>query len=160
LPEFARRCRDAFPALRFGFARASVRYPRRNGNDRAGILAIVRAANGPTLQGVGAPGCGRFFTRMSQCANITIRFDMASHMKTTIEIADALLEEAKAIAAEEGTTVRALVESGLRWRVAEHRAHYGTFRLGDESFGGEGIAPELRGASWERIRDLAYGNDA
>jgi putative antitoxin of VapBC-like toxin-antitoxin system len=85
---------------------------------------------------------------------------MASHMKTTIEITDALLDEARAVAAEEGTTVRALVESGLRWRVAEHRAHYGAFKLGDASFGGEGIAPELRGASWERIRDLAYGNDA
>jgi hypothetical protein len=56
--------------------------------------------------------------------------------------------------------VRALVESGLRWRVAEHRAHYAAFKLDDEAFGGQGLAPELRGASWERIRDLAYGNDA
>ena len=85
---------------------------------------------------------------------------MASHMKTTIEIADSLLEEARTIAAAEGTTVRALVESGLRWRVAEHRSHYGVFRLRDEAFDGEGIAPDLRAASWERIRDLAYGTDA
>jgi hypothetical protein len=85
---------------------------------------------------------------------------MASHMKTTIEIADSLLEDAKAVAAEEGTTVRALVESGLRWRVAEHRSHYGIFKLKDEAFDGEGIAPDLRAASWERIRDLAYGTDA
>ena len=85
---------------------------------------------------------------------------MATHMKTTIEIADAILEEARAIAASEGTTVRALVESGLRWRVAEHRSHYGVFKLKDEAFDGEGIAPELRAASWERIRDLAYGTDA
>ena len=85
---------------------------------------------------------------------------MATHMKTTIEIADSLLEDAKAVAAEEGTTVRALVESGLRWRVAEHRSHYGIFKLKDEAFDGEGIAPDLRAASWERIRDLAYGTDA
>ena len=85
---------------------------------------------------------------------------MASHMKTTIEIADALLEEARVIATAEGTTVRALVESGLRWRVAEHRSHYGIFKLKDEAFLGEGIAPDLRAASWERIRDLAYGTDA
>ena len=85
---------------------------------------------------------------------------MATHMKTTIEIADSILEEAKAIAAREGTTVRALVESGLRHMVAERRAQYGTFKLRDESFGGDGLAPELRGASWERIRDLAYGHDA
>jgi len=56
--------------------------------------------------------------------------------------------------------VRALVESGLRWRVAEHRAHYGVFKLEDAAFDGEGIAPDLRAASWERIRDLAYGTDA
>ena len=81
-------------------------------------------------------------------------------MKTTIEIADALLEEAKAIAASEGTTVRALVEGGLRHMVAERRAHYAAFKLRDAAFDGDGIAPELRGASWERIRDLAYGHDA
>ena len=52
---------------------------------------------------------------------------MANRMKTTIEITDSLLEDAKAVAAEEGTTLRALVESGLRWRVAEHRSHYGIF---------------------------------
>ena len=85
---------------------------------------------------------------------------MVTHMKTTIEIADAILDEARAIASREGTTVRALVESGLRYMVAEHQAHYAGFKLRDESFGGDGIAPDLRSASWERIRDLAYGHDA
>ncbi len=85
---------------------------------------------------------------------------MATRMKTTIEISDSLLEEAKSIAAREGTTVRALVESGLRHTVAERRAQYTAFKLRDAAFDGDGIAPELRGASWERIRDLAYGHDA
>ena len=85
---------------------------------------------------------------------------MASHMKTTIEIADSILEQAKTIAAREGTTMRTLVETGLRYVVAERQARYSVFELRDASFDGEGIQPDLRDASWERIRDLAYGHDA
>jgi hypothetical protein len=40
-------------------------------------------------------------------------------MKTTVEIADPLLREARKIAARERTTLRALVEQGLRRVVAE-----------------------------------------
>ena len=47
--------------------------------------------------------------------------DMVTRMKTTIDIADTLLAEAKALAAEEGTTVRSLVEEGLRLAIARHQ---------------------------------------
>ncbi len=76
-------------------------------------------------------------------------------MKTTIEIADTLLEEARQIALREKTTVRALVEEGLR-RVVAERKQPGTFRLRDASVGGRGLQPGVADASWDRIRELAY----
>ena len=91
---------------------------------------------------------------------MAIATNMATHMKTTVEIADPILEEAKAIAAREGTTMRALVETGLRYVVAERQARYSVFKLRDAAFDGEGIQPDLRDASWDQIRDLAYGHDA
>jgi hypothetical protein len=39
---------------------------------------------------------------------------MGSHMKTTLDLADPLFHAAKTMAAEQQTTLRALVEEGLR----------------------------------------------
>jgi putative antitoxin of VapBC-like toxin-antitoxin system len=76
-------------------------------------------------------------------------------MKTTLDIADPLLREARKLAAREGTTLRALVERGLRQVVAE-KTRSKTFRLRKASFKGQGLRPELRDAEWERLRDIAY----
>jgi len=76
-------------------------------------------------------------------------------MKTTVEISDSLLREARKLAAREGVTLRALVERGLHRVVAETR-HAEPFRLRRASFKGKGIRPELRDAPWDRLRDLAY----
>ena len=76
-------------------------------------------------------------------------------MKTTVEIPDSLLEEARRVAAREGRPVRALVEEGLRKVLAE-RKRRGVFHLRKASFKGEGLQPHVAGASWERIRDLTY----
>jgi hypothetical protein len=76
-------------------------------------------------------------------------------MKTTIDIADPLLEEAKRVAAQEGTTLRVLVEDGLRRTLAE-RQQRKPFRLRDASFRGEGLQPGIDLGSWEQIRDLIY----
>ena len=75
-------------------------------------------------------------------------------MKTTVEIPDSLLEEAKRLAAREGSSIRALVEEGLRRTLAERKR--ATFRLRKATFKGTGIQPTLAGASWDRIRDAAY----
>lgn len=77
-------------------------------------------------------------------------------MKTTVEISDPVFAEAKEVARREGTSLRALVEEGLRLAL-ERRDGGEAFRLRDASVGGRGLRPELRGTSWDEIRDLAYG---
>lgn len=76
-------------------------------------------------------------------------------MKTTVEIADELLDEARKVASREGITLRAVIEAGLRKEVRERRRSK-PFRLRRATFRGRGLKPELRGASWEQIRELAY----
>lgn len=76
-------------------------------------------------------------------------------MKTTIEIADPLLNRAKQVAAAEGVTLRELVEDGLR-RVLEEREKRGAFRLRRATFRGQGLQPDVAEGSWQRLRDLAY----
>jgi len=76
-------------------------------------------------------------------------------MKTTIDISDPLLREAQKIAARDRTTLRALVEQGLRKIIAERKAAR-PFRLRKVTFKGQGLVPELRDADWDKIRDLAY----
>ncbi len=86
---------------------------------------------------------------------MAIHRDMAICMKTTVEIADPLLDEAKAVAAREDTTVRALIEEGLR-RVLAERNKRKSFKFRPVTFGGQGVAPGLGEGSWEQIRDLIY----
>ena len=80
---------------------------------------------------------------------------MVTHMKTTIEIADKLLEQAKRVAVRDRTTVRALVEHGLRRELTD-RTRAKPFRLRKASFKGRGLQPGARGLSWERLREMAY----
>lgn len=76
-------------------------------------------------------------------------------MKTTIEIADPLMREARKVAADQGTTLRALVEQGLR-RVIDERKEKPPFKLQLVTSGGQGLRPELKNAGWDEIRDLIY----
>jgi hypothetical protein len=77
-------------------------------------------------------------------------------MKTTIDLPETLLDEARRAAAARSTTVKALVESGLR-RELKELAKAPSFRLRDASFTGRGLRPEVAGAEWESLRELAYG---
>jgi hypothetical protein len=81
---------------------------------------------------------------------------MVTHMKTTIDIADSLLAEAKNVAARDGTTVRSLVEEGLRLAIAR-RGQGEPFALRSASFRGDGLRPDVSLESWDDVRGLIYG---
>ena len=76
-------------------------------------------------------------------------------MKTAIELPDALVEQARRVAQEGGTTLRALVEEGLQRRL-EARRRAASRQLDFPSYGGNGLTAEFQGASWSRIRDDIY----
>ncbi|MFN3883546.1 MAG: type II toxin-antitoxin system VapB family antitoxin [Rhodocyclaceae bacterium] len=78
-------------------------------------------------------------------------------MKTTIEISDPLMREARKLAGQKGITLRALIEQGLRIVIAQQR-QASEFRLRRATFKGNGLQPDLRDAGWERIREMAYGD--
>jgi len=80
-----------------------------------------------------------------------------STMKTTIDIADALLAEARDTAAREGITLRALVEERLRDVLARRRKCRVRFALRDASFGGEGLQPGVDLTDWSAISNKVYG---
>ena len=78
-------------------------------------------------------------------------------MKTTIEIADDLAGKAKAHAAREHITLRALVERGLRMAIRADEEQE-PFVLRDASVGGRGLQADYRDADWSRLRAAAYGD--
>jgi hypothetical protein len=80
---------------------------------------------------------------------------MVSHMKTTVEIADPVLAEAKEAARREKTTLRSLVEEGLRLAL-DRRHEAAPFHLLDVSVGGNGLKPGAKGASWDELLVRAY----
>lgn len=79
-------------------------------------------------------------------------------MKATVEIADPLFQQAKALASKEGLSFRVLVEEGLR-AVIEVRSKTKSkpFRLRDGSFqNGQGLRSGLK---WTDLSAMAYEDE-
>ncbi len=76
-------------------------------------------------------------------------------MKTTVEISDDLLAKAKALAAKNQTTLRSLIEDGLR-QVLKNEHTETDFVLADARVDGNGLQPEFQDASWEKFRAAIY----
>jgi hypothetical protein len=77
-------------------------------------------------------------------------------MKTTIDIADALLMRAKRHAQRSGQPLRAVVEEGLR-RVLAAEPDGAPYELPDLSVGRVGDPNPLELLSWAELRDEIYG---
>ncbi len=76
-------------------------------------------------------------------------------MKTTIELPDDILDRAKAVARRENSTLRALIEEGLRLALrARSRKRAAPFVV--QAFQGDGLTPEFAGAGWDKVRDEIY----
>jgi hypothetical protein len=82
---------------------------------------------------------------------------MVVRMKTTVDIADTMLREAKLIAAREGTTLRSLVEEGLRHVIDERGKEKSGFRLRDCSYGSGGGVPGIDINDWMAMKHLTRG---
>jgi len=80
---------------------------------------------------------------------------MGTHTKTTVDISGPLFQAAKRLAARQKTSLRALIEEGLR-KVLQERKQQDSFRLRDASVKGNGLQPGVRNGHWEQIRELVY----
>ena len=85
------------------------------------------------------------------CNNIPIVILMGTHMKTTIEVSDALFASAKQFAQQRQTTLRALIEDGLRRVLSDaHDTAKPVFTLRDASVHGqELLLPDPR--DWQTL---------
>jgi hypothetical protein len=79
-----------------------------------------------------------------------------AHVKTTLEIQDALLQRAKRHAKRTRQSLRSVVEDGLRRVLAEHAAPE-RFALVDASVGDPAAADPLEAYSWQDLRAEIYG---
>ena len=81
---------------------------------------------------------------------------MVTHMKTTIDIADDLLERAKRLAQRENKTLKEIVEEALRHQFASQPAKT-RFKYRPHTVKGKGLQPGIAEGDWDKLRDLIYG---
>lgn len=77
-------------------------------------------------------------------------------MKTTIDIADALLLRAKRLAAKRRTTLKAVIEQSLREALDNERRSISRASVHIHTFGGNGLQAGLDWGHWSAVRDTIY----
>ncbi len=79
-------------------------------------------------------------------------------MKTTIDIADNILQASKNIARKDNVTLRRLVEEGLEMVIAKRKNQTKKFKLRPVVFNKGGLHENFKNAPWEKTRDEIYEN--
>jgi hypothetical protein len=77
-------------------------------------------------------------------------------VKTTVEISDDLLKRTQRLAKREGTTLRAILEEGLRLALKARQARRRPEAFSFPTFGEDGLNEDFSQASWETIRETIY----
>lgn len=85
-----------------------------------------------------------------------VRLSYTQAMKTTVNLADGLFEDARRVVEEQGVTFKELVETGLRREVERRLQAPPPFRLRDASVGGEGLQPGVDVSDRESLHPLIY----
>lgn len=75
--------------------------------------------------------------------------------KTTIELPEDLADEARRCAAQHGTTLRSLIEEGLRRELERRSATPEWTPRADLAFGSGGLTEAAAVLSWADIRELS-----
>ena len=81
---------------------------------------------------------------------------MFGNMKTTIDIAEPLLRRLRALAAEQNTTLRAVVEAAVRDALARQDRRRRRVEVDAPTFEGNGLMPGVSWDDWAGIRSAAY----
>jgi len=79
--------------------------------------------------------------------------------KTTINLPDAVLCEAKTVAQREGTTLKEIFLAGLRSELERRREGEKLVEYRPVTFSGNGLHEDARGLDMHRIIHMAYGAD-
>jgi Arc/MetJ family transcription regulator len=74
-------------------------------------------------------------------------------VKTTVELPDDLAQEAKRVAALSGTTLRSLVEAGLRAELVRRSEPVTWTPRSDLAYGSGGLTPAAHAMTWAQIRE-------
>lgn len=84
------------------------------------------------------------------------QYNMGAHMKTTIDINDTLLLQAKQLAAKQQGTLKSILEAALRQFLETHSESRSPFKLRKHTFCGNGLQADKVEGDWNSIRDSIY----